>query len=120
MSQHATRDAPSLLQDHLNTSTGVVHQDVDATPDVDRLRDFGVDDVLGVGDVELHEIEPGRVRKRVKVLDLFEDSGGGDDLVIAVESSLYKRSAHAGGGAGDEPDLGVGVVLGEILGDGHW
>jgi len=115
----ATRDVPSFLQDHLNAGTGIVHQDVYATPDCDRLRDLGVDDILRVGDVELHEVEPGRVGEGAKALNLLEDSGGGDDLVVSVEGRLNERPAHARGGTGDQPDPGVGVVVEEILGDGH-
>ena len=97
----ATRDVPSFLQDHLNAGPGVVHQDVDATPDCDRLCDPGVYNILRVGDIELHQVEPGRVRERAKALDLLEDSGGGDDLVVSVEGGLDESSAHARGGTGD-------------------
>lgn len=120
MTRWATRDVPSFLQDHLNAGTGVVHQDVDATPDCDRLGDLGVDDILRVGDVELHEVEPGGIRETAKALDLLEDSGGGDDPVISIEGRLDEGPAHAGGGTGDQPDPGVGVVVEEILGDSHW
>ena len=110
---------PSLLQYHLNAGAGVVHQNVDATPDLDGLCDLGVNDILRVGDVELHEMEPGRVRERAEVLNLLEYSGGGDDLVVSVEGGLDQSPAHAGGGTGDEPHPGAGVV-GKVLGDGHW
>lgn len=89
-------------------------------PDVDGLYDLGVDDILRVGDVELHEIEPGGVGEGAEVLDLFEDSGGGDDLVVPVESRLDESPAHARGGAGDEPDLDVGLVVRNVVGEGHW
>ena len=71
------------------------------TPDFNCLRNLGIDDLLGVGDVELHEIEPGRVGERAEVLDLLEDSGGGDDLVVSAEGGLDEGPAHARGGAGD-------------------
>jgi len=101
VTRRVTRDVPPLLQDHLNASAGVVHQDVDAAPDRDRLCDLGVDDVLRVGDVELHEMEPGLVGERTEALDLLEDSGGGDDFVVSVEGGLDESPAHARGGAGN-------------------
>lgn len=118
-SARKTRDVPSLLQDHLDASAGVVHQNVDATPDSDGLVDLGVDNVLRVGDVELHEIEPRRVGERTKVLDLLDDSGGRNDLLAPVECRPDQSSAHARGGAGDEPDLGVGVLVRDIVTYGH-
>ena len=87
-SARKARDVPSLFQDHLDTSAGIVHQHVDMTPDSNSLRDLRVDDVLRVGDVELHEIELGRVCDTAKVLDLLEDSGSCNDLVVSAEGGL--------------------------------
>ena len=56
----------------------------------------------------------------MEVLNLLEDSGGGNDLVISAESRPDELSAHPRRGAGDQPDLGVEVVVGDVFGDGHW
>ncbi len=85
---------------------GIVDDNVDAAEAADRGRDRLLS-IAGDGHIEL--VYEDTVRSfRGERVKLADRSGGGDDVVAAIERIARKRHAEAGRGAGDEPGGGDG------------
>ena len=93
--QDELKCAPNLLRDPRRAQPRIVHQDVDAPPDLDGDLGDPLDHGKVVRHVELQRLALGRR----KMLDLCGITGGRDDAVAPGKDDLRESLAKAGGRA---------------------